>query len=150
MADFDLLSLTFEDSYGRRKRKLIEIEHQALIADEVAIAVAFSTALEAVTDLGLVRCDIIIQAVDEGFDAVALSNVDTGATFSGVLYDKNGQKASFKLPGIKSALVGSDGKVALTGAVGTMLAFFVQATPFDLGISDGETIDHWLKGTLDK
>jgi len=147
---FDLLSLTFEDSYARRKRKLIEIEHQALIADEIAIAVAFSTALEAVTDLGLVRADIILQGVDAGFDAVALSNIDRGATFSGVLYDSNGKKASFKLPGIKLALTSSDGTVPITGAVATMLNFFVNATPYDLGISDGQTIDHWLKGTLDK
>lgn len=150
MADFDLLSLTFEDSRGRRKRKLIEIENQALIADEIAIAVAFSTALEAVTDLGLVRCDIIIQAVDPGFAAQSPSNVDIGATFSGVLEDNNGKKASFKVPGIKDALVAADGTVAITGAVATLLAFFETDTPYDLGLSDGETIDHWLKGTLDK
>lgn len=150
MADFDLLSLTFEDSYGRRKRKLIEIENQALIADEIAIAVAVSTALEAVTDLALVRCDIIIQAVDEGFAVTAGSNVDVGATFSGVLEDSNGKKASFKLPGIKASLVDTDGSVPLTGAIATLLAFFETGTPYDLGLSDGETIDHWIKGTLDK
>lgn len=146
----DYLSLTFEDSYGRRTRKLVEMEHQALHADQVAVAVAFSTALEAVTDLGLVRADIIYQAVDEGFDPTAGSNVDVGATFSGVLHDADGEKASFKIPGIKAALVDPDGSVPLTGAVGTALAFFVNATPFDLYLSDGETIDHWLAGSLDK
>jgi len=146
----DFLSLTFEDSYGRRTRKLVEMEHQALHADQVAVAVAFSTAIEAVTDLGLVRADIIYQAVDEGFDPTAGSNIDVGATFSGVLYDANGEKASFKIPGIKAALVDPDGSVPLTGAVGTALAFFVNATPYDLFLSDGETIDHWLAGSLDK
>lgn len=146
----DFLSLTFEDSYGRRTRKLVEMEHQALHADQVAVAVAFSTALEAVTDLGLVRADIIYQAVDPGFDPTAGSNIDVGATFSGVLYDADGEKASLKIPGIKAALVDPDGSVPLTGAVGAALAFFVQATPFDLLLSDGETIDHWLAGSLDK
>lgn len=146
----DYLSLTFEDSYGRRTRKLVEMEHQALHADQVAVAVAFSTALEAVTDLGLVRADIIYQAVDEGFDPTAGSNIDVGGTFSGVLYDANGEKASFKIPGIKAALVDPDGSIPLTGAVGTALAFFVNGTPFDLYLSDGETIDHWLAGSLDK
>lgn len=148
MADY--LSLTFQDSYGRRTRKLIEMEHQALHADQVAVAVAFSTALEAVTDLALVRADIIYQAVDAGFDAVAGSNIDVGATFSGVLYDSDGEKASFKLPGIKASLVDPDGSVPLTGVVGTALAFFVETTPYDLMLSDGETIDSWLSGTLDK
>jgi len=126
------------------------MEHQALHADQVAVAVAFSTALEAVTDLALVRADIIYQAVDEGFAAQAGSNVDVGATFSGVLYDADGEKASFKIPGIKAALVDPDGSIPLTGAVATALAFFVNATPFDLYLSDGETIDHWLAGSLDK
>lgn len=147
---WDTLSLTFQDSYGRRKTKTIDIENQALIADEIAIAVAFSTALEAVTDLALVRCNIILEAVDPGFDAQAGSNVDVGATFTALLEDANGKKASFKVPGIKDALVAADGSIALTGAVKTMLDFFVTLTPYDLGLSDGETAEVWLKGTLDK
>ena len=143
--------MTLVDDDQRRTTKIVQMEVQLLHADQVLAATAFVTALEDVTDLGVERVDIIYKGVTAGFASIADSNIDVGATFSGELYEKNGAKASFKVPGIKSALKDGVGGIPIDQAdVAALLAFFVQATPFDYLISDGETIDHWLRGTLDK
>jgi len=145
------LSLTMTDSEQRRKTKLVQMEVQALHADQVNVATAFLTALEKITDLGVERADIIYKGVTAGFDPTAGSNIDVGATFTGVLYDADGKKAALKIPGIKDALRDGVGGIPITHAdVEDVLEFFVQATPFDLLISDGQTIDHWVRGRLDK
>jgi len=120
MAATAWLSMTLVDDDQRRTTKVVQMEVQALHATQVSAATAFVAALEDVTDLG-------------------------------ELYDKNGAKASFKVPGIKSSLKDGVGGIPIDAVpVAALLAFFVNATPFDYLISDGETIDHWLRGTLDK
>ena len=151
MAATAWLSMTLVDDDQRRTTKVVQMEVQALHATQVSAATAFVAALEDVTDLGVERVDIIYKGVTAGFAAVEDSNVDIGATFAGELYDKNGAKASFKVPGIKSSLKDGVGGIPIDAVpVAALLAFFVNATPFDYLISDGETIDHWLRGTLDK
>jgi hypothetical protein len=136
------------DARGRITTKRLELAAQADLVAYLAVVDTVMTALESVTDLGVSRCDLVITAVDAGFAAVANSNIDVGATFSGYTTDGNGKKASFKLPGIKDALVSDDGTVPITGDIATFLANFEAAG--DCLISDGETIDSWIKGVLDK
>jgi hypothetical protein len=143
-----LLSLTFADSFGRTTTKLFEMKNEVLHADQVLDAQGIIAELANVTDLGVIRADIIYRGVDEGFAPTAGSNIDVGATFSGYIVDGNGKKASLKVPGIKLSLVDSDGTVPITGAVETFLNDFEDGMV--LYLSDGEQIDTWIKGALDK
>jgi hypothetical protein len=144
-----LLSLTLADAYGRTTTKLIEMERDPLDwSNNMLQAANFIDELQAVTDLACVRADLIDRGIDDGFDVTAGANVDTGATFTGFLVDGNGAKASFKIPGIKPALVNSDGSIPITGAVATLLAEFTADEQFLL--SDGEKIESWISGSLDK
>lgn len=142
------LSATFVDSKKRTTKRTFGMEDQVLLADYVTAATAFLAAFGAVSDLGLVKANFIIPLTGLGTSAVALSNIDTGGTFSGWLDTVDPKKASTKIPGVKDALVGADGSIAITGAVATYLAEFETAA--DMNLSDGEQIDNWIKGALDK
>lgn len=142
-------SLTLIDAYGRTTSKLLEVEEQALLADYVTLAGALMTELAAITDLGLVRMDLIIP-IDESFAVTAGANKDTGGTFSGYLDAVPFKKASLKVPGIKPSKVAGDGTIPLDDVdVAAWLARY-EAGAGDLMLSDGEQIDTWLSGTLDK
>lgn len=143
-----LLSLTLADSFGRTTTKLFEMKQELLHADQVLDAQGIITELENVTDLGVIRADIIYRGVDAGFAPTAGSNIDVGATFTGYIVGGNGKKASLKLPGIKLSLVDSDGSVPISGAVDTFLNDFEE--DMVLYLSDGEQIDSWISGRLDK
>jgi len=142
------LSITFADDFGRTTHRVYGMETQALLADFEIAAQAFCTAFQAVTDLQLIRADFIIPVVDPSFAVTSGANVDVGATASGWISEGNGKKASMKIPGIKPALVDSDGSVPVSGAVATFLAFFEDADDFNL--SDGEQIEGWIRATLDR
>jgi hypothetical protein len=62
--------------------------------------------------------------------------------------DAGQKKASFKIPGIKLSLVAADGSVADAGATATLLDLFEDADVYNL--SDGEQIETWIKGSLDR
>lgn len=142
------LSLTLRDAYGRTTVKLLECETQLLLADYITLANNVIPELLAITDLGLVKADLIIKEMQTPTDPAAGANVDVGATFSGWLTGEQGKKASLKIPGIKAALVDPDGSVPLTGDVATYLANYEDGSWLEL--SDGETIDTWISGTLDR
>jgi hypothetical protein len=149
MAEFDL-SLSMVDDYGRTTRKVIEMVPQVLLADMVLEAQAYVDALEDVTDLSVVRADIIVKGAVSGFSVTAGANVDVGATFSGFITDGDGKKASLKVPGFKAGLVSGDGTVDITQVVvDTYLDEYVSPGN-GARISDGETISEWIKGSLDK
>lgn len=135
------------DSYGRQTRKRIEVETQTLLGDYENVANALAADLQNVTDLQLLRIDLVVSMA-ESFAGVAGSNIDVGATFSGYLQGGDGKKASLKLPGIKASLVASDGTVPITGNVSDYLDNWLTAG--DLMLSDGETISAWISGSLDK
>lgn len=144
------MTLIFEDTHGRTKRKNVQMQSQATLVDYQAVVTAFAAAIATVTDLACVRIDLTLPMTGT-FAGAAESNVDTGATFSGVLYDKQGQKASFKIPGITPTYADASGHIDVADSdIEAALELFVNATPYDLYVSDGETIDHWLQGRLDK
>lgn len=148
MAEFDL-SLQLVDDYGRITRRVIEMKPQTLLADMIVNAQALVNALEDVTDLAVVRADLVIHGEVSGFAVTSGANVDVGATFSGYIEGGEGKKASLKVPGFKASLVDTDGSVPLTGVTATYLAMWVDPGNSAL-LSDGEAIDAWIKGTLDK
>lgn len=142
------LSLVLKDAYGRTTTRLLECETQLLLADYVTLANTVIPEYLALTDLGLVRADLIIKEMQTPTEAAAGANVDVGATFSGWITGEQGKKASFKMPGIKAALVDADGSIPITGDVATYLGNYADGSW--LQISDGETVDDWIKGTLDR
>ena len=77
------MSVTLEDSYGRTTTRVYGMEDQTLLADYETAAQAFLTALEAVTDLGVVKATFLIPVASPEFAVTAGANVDTGATASG-------------------------------------------------------------------
>lgn len=144
------LSMTYEDDYGRTTKRLVQIESEALLADYVAVAAVFGAAVEKVTDLGLVRMDLIIPMTAEGFAVTAGGNLDVGATFVGWTDATPPHKAVTKLPGIKATYVAGDGTIDIANAdIEDYLEQFIEASGEAL-LSDGEHITAWLRGTLDR
>jgi len=141
------LSVTMDDAYGRTTTRVYGMEPEALLADILINVGAFLTALQAVTDLGCVKASIIIPIAAPEWAETAGANVDTGATFSGWV-SVGQKKASLKIPGIKATLVGADGSVADGGVTATFLDEFEDLADFNL--SDGEQIDTWIRGALDR
>lgn len=144
------LSVRMPDAYGRSTNRVYGMETQTLLADYVTAYGAFFTALEAVTDLGMEKADLIIQISGAEWAATAGVNLDTGATASGLIDGGLGKRASMKIPGIKPALVSADGSVAITGATATFLGEFETGDDFNL--SDGEQIEvgGWTRASLDR
>lgn len=142
------LSLTLADDYGRTTKRILQMGTQALLADYVTAAGAVVEDLEDVTDLALVRADLVIDAIVSGFSVTEGANVDVGATFSGFVEDGNGKKASTKVPGFKASLVDDDGTVPITGDTADYLANFEDGGY--LMLSDGEQIETWIRGSLDR
>ena len=142
------LSVTLVDAFGRTTTKLVEVEEQATLAEYVAIVGAYVAAIEGVTDLGVQRVDLIIPQTGHVSTPTAGANVDVGATFSGLLAGGLGKRASHKVPGIIASLVDADGSISITGAVSTYLDQFLTAG--DLMLSDGETMEAWDRGVLDR
>lgn len=142
------LSVTLKDDHGRQTTRVFGMEDETLLTAYNTNAVAFLTALEAVTDMGCVKATFLIPvAADPAWDAVADANKDVGATATGWINAGSGKKASTKWPSVKYSLVGSDGAIAISGATATYLAMFEDAAKFNL--SDGEQIDAWIRASLD-
>ena len=141
------LSVTFDDAYGRTTNRVYGMEDEALLVDLQTAAASFITAVEAVTDLGCVKANIIIPVTDPIFAETAGANVDVGATASGWI-EGGSKRASMKIPGIKASLVDADGSVPIETVVATFLALFEDAAAFNL--SDGEQIESWIRASLDR
>ncbi len=141
------LSVTMDDAYGRTTTRVYGMEDEALLATLQTSAATFLTALEAVTDLGCVKANFIIPVTSPEWAEVALASVDRGGTFSGWI-DAGMKKASLKIPGVKLSLVAADGSIADAGAMATFLNEFEAAADFNL--SDGEQIETWIRGALDR
>jgi DNA-binding phage protein len=144
-------SITLVDSNTRRTHKRIYLEPLASTAEYIAAAAGYVAALQPLTDLALERIDLVWEAITTGFAGQAGSNIDVGATFSGVLHEKNGARASHKVPGIKAALTDGMGGVPIDEPdVETYLDQFVDAADPQFLLSDGETMEAWERGILDK
>lgn len=142
------LSLTLKDSHERTTRRLYELVPQDTLVDYQAAIITFLDRYEEVTDLGVIRVDLILDAFRTGFATTAGANVDVGATFQGYTDEGNGEKASMKLPGIKTTFVDAVGNVPIAGAIEDWLESF-ETGEIAL-LSDGEAIVSWIGGHLDK
>jgi len=141
------LHVTLDDDHGRTTHRTYGMEEVTTLAQMQTDAAELLTALEAVSDLGCVKASISFDVTSPEYAQVADANIDTGGTFSGWI-NAGMKKGSMKIPGIKYSLVGADGSIAIAGAVATFLALFEDADVFNL--SDGEQIESWIKGALDR
>ncbi len=141
------LHVTMDDAYGRTTSRVYGMEEETTLAQMQTDAAAFLTALEAVTDLGCTKATISFDVTTPEWAEIALASVDRGGTFSGGI-TAGQKKASLKIPGVKLSLVAADGSIADAGATATFIGMFEAAGVFTL--SDGETIDSWIRGALDR
>jgi hypothetical protein len=146
------LHLTLIDGFDRTTTKRFELTEQVLWADLLTNAELVMTELMDVTDLDIVKAVIQTdQNLTVPSQDPAGSNVDVGATFSGYLGDGAGKKGSLKIPGFPLAKVGPQGVIDLTDAdVAAFLDLFGDPPDNKVQISDGEWVDEWISGTLDK
>jgi hypothetical protein len=150
MATF--LSVTLLDGYGRITTKRFEMTDQVLLVDYVGNANLLLTDLDAITDLQILKASL---QIDDGISVPAKdpsgSNVDVGATFVGYVGEADGKKATLKVPGIDLALVGTLGVIDPTQVdVAAFLDLFGDPPNNKFKLSDGEYIEEWITGTLDK
>ena len=146
------LSLTLLDGYGRETTKRVEFTDQILLADYISNANLFMELLDAITDLQILRASMnITDGLDLPAKDPAGSNVDVGATFVGFIGNGDGKKGVFKVPGIDLTYVGTGGVIDPTqDDVSDFLDLFGDPPDNKFRLSDGEWIEEWITGTLDK
>jgi hypothetical protein len=139
------LSLSLEDAYGRQTKRSFQVSAADFAAAQVAAA-AFITDYDAVTELALVesRLSESTAYVDT---PTAGANRDEGMTISVSLAVGN-KKGSVQVPGPIEAIRNPDGTIDLTAAA--MVALEANYTSGAITASDGETVDGFIKATLDK
>jgi hypothetical protein len=144
--------MTLIDGFDRTTTKRVELTDQVLWADLLTNAETYMTNFLAVSDLNIVKAHV---QTDDGLTVPsqdpAGSNIDVGATFSGYIGDAAGKKASHKVPGFPLAKVGPQGVIDLTDAdVAAYLDLMGDPPDNKVKISDGEWIETWISGSLDK
>ena len=139
-------NITLVDSYGRLTTKRVETTDALLAGAKTSIG-NYATALNALTDLELVR--VTYSEVDDAaaFAGTGTSNVDVGATFRVKLAD--GALAPHKIPGFEIGHVGGGGGID-PADVDVAAYFALYATGGTLRMSDGEAVDSVVSGQLDR
>lgn len=141
-------TLRIRDSYNRTKSKkvaLVTTDATQAETDAALVAAAFQNAID-----GHIDAAFVTGVEEYAGSPVAGSNVDTGVTVSCQLAGRP-EKAALKWPTPKATTLNPDGTLDLTdGLVQAIEALFVTATPAIATLSDGETIDGFLSGSLDK
>lgn len=142
------LHITLEDDHGRQTKRTIGMETEATLAGYTTNITAFAAALNAITDLALVKVVLAIDVTGDEFVVVADANIDIGGKFSGWIDSVPSRRASLGLPGIKSSLVDADGSIPDAGLTATYLDLFESAAKFS--VAHGFQFSSWVKGTLDR
>jgi hypothetical protein len=137
------------DAQGYTTNKRIELATQVDPADYLVVADQLATDLAAVTELQIIKLQVIIPVAGPPYGLVgANSYVDKGCTITGLVDGGGGKKASVKVPSPEAGFVNPDGSILLTGAMATFLAHFEAAG--DCLLSDGEDIASWIRGLVDR
>lgn len=141
-----LATLVMTDSRKRLYRKEIETGSNVLATSQGQID-AFLLVLQTITDLGVLSVKYSYADGSQAFAAVSPSNRDVGATFVGV--NQVGRNVVWKLPGIKDTYIGVEGAIDVANVdIAAVLTYFETGESFSL--SDGDTVEQWLRGSLDK
>jgi hypothetical protein len=145
-----LLSLTLVDKQGYTMNKRIELATEVDPADYLINGAAIATDLAAVSECQIIKATVQIAVPGAPFGLVgAAAYVDKGATITGWVDGIPGKKASTKIPSPESTFVNTDGTIKMTEAL--MIAYLAHyLAAGDALLSDGESIDAWIGGKVDK
>jgi len=135
----------FADAYGRETTRTYGVNAADFATGEASLA-SFVPLLQAVTMLHVFKARL---SSDQLFAGVVTPNAnkDEGQTISVAVGGINGKKGSVQLPGPTYAIRDADGSIDISDA--DMLALETGFTTYDIRISDGETMDDFIKSTLD-
>lgn len=134
------------DSFSRMYSKQFELEATTL-ADALVQIATIELAYAPVTTGGDRKKTLSYLVEIGSADPAAGSNRDVGATFVGLTVD--GDTAVVKVAGFLQSLADEYGNIPLDNAdVAAFLGLFEAAGP--CRVSDGEVVEVWLRGTLDK
>lgn len=135
----------FLDAYGRETTR----SYQVNAADFPTASTAFNNMvplIQAVTMLQVFKARLSEDTLYAGVPT-ANANRDEGQTISADIGGVPGKTGSIKLPGPTYAIRNADGTIDIDSAV--MLALEAGFATNDVRISDGETVDSFIKSTLD-
>lgn len=143
------VSLTLLDKQGYTTTKRFELV-AGECADLLVVAAALATDLAAVSECQVIKATMLVEVPGAPFGAVgAAAYVDKGCTITGWVDGVPGKKASVKIPSPESTFVDTDGTIKIGEALMvTFLAHFLDGG--DALLSDGEDIDSWIGGKVDK
>lgn len=145
--DGSYVTFRIRDAYGRTKSKKVELYSQDAAQMETDAAL-IAAELQEVMD-GHIESYFVTGVNNIAGTPVAGSNVDTGVTVSCLMADTS--KAALKWPTPKAAIFNPDGSLDLTNAdVIDVEALFQAGLGQVAYLSDGETLDSFLSGSLDK
>lgn len=143
------ISVKLIDDYGRTSTKRLELATD-VAATAITDAVTVAEGLAAASDCGLLSCTVLFDAAVTPTSATSGGNLDAGASIQGLLTGTPAKYATLKVPAPLAAYINSDGTIDLANAtLKTFLDFYTEAV-IKCDISDGETVDSWVKGTLDR
>lgn len=143
---FYKVSIELTDAANRKARKVYETQDLVDVAAANTAAAGLVTDLEAVTGAKVLAYTVSERTVVT--DSVTSgANVDEGLTISG--YKADNYQTVVRVPAPETATWLADGTVDMSNAdVQAYLGNF-QSTG-DFTVSDGEVIDSWIGGKLDK
>lgn len=137
------------DAYGRTTSKRLELATD-VVATALTDGVLVAEALADATGCGLLSATVLFDLTVTTSSADAGANLDGGASIQGLLTGTPAKYATVKLPAPLAAYINPDGTIDLTNMILLQyLNCFTEAV-IKLDISDGETVDSWIKGTLDR
>jgi len=135
----------FADAYGRETTRTYQVNAADFAAAETALQ-TFVPLVQAVTMLHAYKSRLSSDTLYAGV-VTANANKDEGQTISAEIGGVTGKKGSIQLPGPTLAIRNSDGTIDIDSAV--MLALEAGFAAQDIRVSDGETVDSFIKSTLD-
>lgn len=142
------LQVTMIDQQGYTRKVTVEI----MGADAAATflnATGVLATLQDVSRLGTTKANLGIKMSAVGDPAGTPSYSDLGATFRGISHT-DGEIVTLKIPDILTDAINIDGTVDILNAtVKAYLDNFVFGTGLAM-LSDGEQVDYWINGVLDK
>lgn len=135
----------FADAYGRETTRTYQVNAADFATAETALT-TFVPLVQDVTMLHAYKSRLSSDTLYAGV-VTANANKDEGQTISAQIGGVTGKKGSIQLPGPTLAIRSSDGTIDIDSAA--MLALEAGFAAQDIRVSDGETVDSFIKSTLD-
>lgn len=146
MPVFDL-SVTLVDDHERTTTKRFKVFDAVDYAGALTLAGLFITDLGVISGCGVVNYSLA-TVVSVGGAVTAGANLDAGATFSLFIGGVPGKKGTNKVPAPVAAIIGPKGVIDMADVIVTDYA--ANFTSGFVLVSDGETVDSFESGKLDR